>query len=70
VGLRGDELAWDGTFRGEPMNPAVFAWELEIRSCTRIAPCSNINCPQEDGEFCSFFGDNNRLLKGDIQLFR
>ncbi|MFM8484892.1 MAG: T9SS type B sorting domain-containing protein, partial [Bacteroidota bacterium] len=27
----GDENAgWDGTFRGEPMNPAVFVWWAEI----------------------------------------
>jgi len=29
----GDELfvGWDGTFRGEPVNPGVFAWQADIR---------------------------------------
>ena len=25
------ELGWDGTFRGQPVNPAVFAWIARVR---------------------------------------
>jgi len=25
-----DNTGWDGTFRGQPMNPAVFAWMIEV----------------------------------------
>ncbi|MEI6411752.1 MAG: gliding motility-associated C-terminal domain-containing protein, partial [Bacteroidota bacterium] len=24
------EVGWDGTFRGQPLNPAVFVWVAEI----------------------------------------
>jgi gliding motility-associated-like protein len=25
-----DQIGWDGTFRGQPLDPAVFVWVLEV----------------------------------------
>lgn len=70
VGLTGAELSWDGKFKGKLMDPGVYVWTLEVHSCTTIAPCAGVNCLQSDGEFCSYFGDNNRLLKGSITIIQ
>ena len=28
--LNDEQSGWDGTFKGKPMNPAVFAWFAEV----------------------------------------
>ena len=38
-GLSGEELAWDGTFNGQLMNPAVFSYKLAFRNCTEEPTC-------------------------------
>jgi hypothetical protein len=73
TGFKGNELFWDGTFNGQPVENGVYVWVLEINSCSdTYTGCNNDPshvCDNQTG-FCSINSQPHRILSGNITVNR